>query len=169
MSSVPHKTDPNRPNRDDDGGGFRRLTQTFGFQLNLWYATIFIISAAGLFALLYFLLSAAIERKDREIVLAQASEYAIVYETRGVRGLDLWVKGSQGDRVPKTFFVRLLDEKGPIYESVPEEWVEFSQRAIGPFLVEESYVRIPENAEKDLTIGQVRCADGRICAVKDRT
>lgn len=174
MSSVPpnSNSDPDRAPvasglpQQEERSSFGRFVRTFGFQLNLWYATIFIISSGGLFVLLYFLLSAALERKDREIILGQAKEHALVLESRGLRGLDQWIRRNQENPAQKTFFVRLLDLNGqPIFESVPQEWVEFSQRQIGPFLLQESYVRIPENAEKDLTIGQIPIGGDRFLQV----
>ena len=58
----------------------KRLGRGFSFRLNLWYVTIFTFSACALYAFLYLLLSAAIERKDREIIESQLKEYATVYQ-----------------------------------------------------------------------------------------
>src|SRR3954454_5569636 len=64
-----------------------RFGRTISFRLNLWYASIFILSAGALFLFLYFLVAAAIERKDREVIEATLKEYATVYESGGVPAL----------------------------------------------------------------------------------
>ena len=43
----------------------RRLGRMFSFRLNLWYASIFCLSACALFLFLYVLLSVALDRKDK--------------------------------------------------------------------------------------------------------
>ncbi len=46
-----------------------RFGSAFSFRLNLWYASIFTVSACGLYFFLYLLLSVAIETKDKKILL----------------------------------------------------------------------------------------------------
>ena len=49
----------------------KRFGRTFSFRLNLWYASVFTVSACALFLFLYVLLSAAIGQKDKEVIEAQ--------------------------------------------------------------------------------------------------
>src|SRR4051794_24333398 len=84
---------------------FRR---NIGVRLSLWYALIFMVSSLALFTLAYYLLTAAIGSKDREVLEARLKEVAAVYEGGGLRGLQNWVQG-QPPEVRETLFVRLVN------------------------------------------------------------
>src|SRR3954466_2354728 len=85
----------------------KNFHHTLSFRLSLWYALIFTVSAAILFLISYFLLSASIERKDREIVEARAREYAAIYQSIGVTGLRNWLSGKESTQ-PQKLFVRIV-------------------------------------------------------------
>src|SRR5436190_7097487 len=68
------------------------LRRNIGLRLSLWYALIFTLSSAALFALAYYLLAAAIGSKDREVINAQLREAAAVYESAGVAALQTWAR-----------------------------------------------------------------------------
>ncbi|MHB9007828.1 MAG: ATP-binding protein, partial [Limisphaerales bacterium] len=55
-----------------------RLRRNFGLRLNLWYAGLFTASSGALFLLVYYLLAAAVERKEIEVVQARLNEYAAI-------------------------------------------------------------------------------------------
>src|SRR5262245_60180119 len=86
----------------------KRLTRTLSLRLNLWYAAIFTASAALVFALLYFLLSATVERKDREVIEARLKEYATIYHVGGLSALENNVVRSGDAQKQKSFFVRII-------------------------------------------------------------
>ena len=48
-----------------------RLGRAFSFRLNLWYASIFTLSACALYFFLYVLLAVAMGNKDREVIESQ--------------------------------------------------------------------------------------------------
>jgi hypothetical protein len=60
-----------------------RARRNIGVRLGLWYEFIFTPSSVALFALAYFLLVAAVGRKDREVLEARLREYAAVYVNSG--------------------------------------------------------------------------------------
>src|SRR5580692_9036722 len=64
-----------------------RISRAFSFRLNLWYATIFTISACALYVFLYVILAVAMGQKDRDVIEAQLKEYSIVYQGGGLRAL----------------------------------------------------------------------------------
>ena len=66
----------------------------FSFRLNLWYASIFILSAVLLFFAAYFLLGTALQRKDREVIESRLKEYAAIYQSGGVSALRAWIARS---------------------------------------------------------------------------
>ena len=153
-----------------------RWFRTFGFRLNLWYALIFTASAAALFVVIYWLIMVTIDRKDREVVQAQLSEFAAVYNTRGVEGLRRHLAPLVNSPGRQTFFIRVVSPFGtyPIL-IVPQEWITVDVKELAPGIREETaYLRKPRNSERDLTFGQKVLRDssllqvGRITDSSDR-
>src|SRR3954469_7978120 len=136
-------------------GRFRRLMQSFGFRLNLWYTVVFTVSAAGLFFAVYWLLGVAIERKDRELLDARISELSAVYESDGVPGLRAYLgQNYNGPGQPSLLVeVRTPFNTRSVF-TVPPEWITTNLLQIAPGLrLATSYARIPSTAERDFTLG----------------
>src|SRR5580765_4148032 len=103
--------------------GLLDLRRNVGVRLSLWYAFIFTLSGVALLTLAYYLLSAAISSKDREVLEARLKEVAALYEAGGVKALDNWVR-SQPQQVQQTLLVRLVNPfNQPVYAHAPPEWV----------------------------------------------
>ncbi len=139
------------------------LLRTFSFRLNLWYAFIFTLSAGALYLFLYLFLSSTMARKDREIIEAQLKEYSAVYSSGGLRLLENSVNENRRAGKRESFFIRVVHPAaGVIFQSVPEEWIAFDPRTIetGIFKIQKAYIRIPKNAERDLTIAGALLRDG---------
>src|ERR1041385_4569495 len=130
---------------------FSPFSRTISFRLNLWYASIFILSAAALFILLYALLSVAVDRKEREVIEAQIKEYVAIYRTGGVPALRAWTSQGDGNGTHKAFFVRLISPFDTVlFTRFPPEWVEFERKLnVGPFQFRDSWVRIPKDEERE--------------------
>jgi signal transduction histidine kinase len=148
----------------------KRLGRTFSFRLNLWYASVFCFSACALFLFLYVLLSMALEQKDKEIIDAQAKAYSVAYQAGGLAALRDYVQINQGTKKQEPFFVRVVNpQRGVVFESVPQDWVAFNTNSVqvGNFSIatRTPYVRMPKNAEKDLTMGEMGLFDGSILQV----
>src|SRR4051794_32749348 len=86
-----------------------RLARSFTLQLNLWYASIFILSAGFLFLAIYLLLASAIQRQDREIIEARLKQYSAVLRSGGVPALRGWISRTGDAESQKAFFVRVVD------------------------------------------------------------
>jgi signal transduction histidine kinase len=145
----------------------RDFIRTISFRLNLWYAFIFTISAAALFVLLYVLLSMAVDRKEREVIESRLKEYAAVYRAGGMPALRSWAAQHEENSGQRQFFVQVI---GPfntvLMRQIPQEWVEFErQLQFGPFRIQDSWVRIPKDEERDLMIGSARLHDGYLLQV----
>src|SRR5690348_18450398 len=84
------------------------LRRNIGVRLGLWYALIFMLSTAALFALAYYLLAAAIGAKDQEVLEGQLKEAASVYGNGGVGALRSWVHDLPV-QVQNTMLVRLVN------------------------------------------------------------
>lgn len=149
-------------------GPLEHLRRSFSLRLNLWYALVFALSTAGLFALVYVLLGQAIERKESEVILARLKEYAAIYAAGGAGALRNWALRDSASAEEKSFFVRLITVRGTVTAiRVPDEWVTYSDPEPDFFGFQQSQriLRIPRDAEKDLAIVQSRLPDGSILQV----
>ncbi len=143
-----------------------RWFRTFAFRLNLWYTLIFTASAASLFVAVYALLSVAIDRNDRELVQTRLSEFTTVYNRGGLEGLRRHLRLLERAPGQQRFFIQVDSQFGTVPLVVPPEWIGVDSRELAPgvrgdFL----YLRIPSNAERDLTLVQGTLRDGAILQV----
>jgi signal transduction histidine kinase len=138
------------------------LLCSFTVRLSLWYALIFTISAGILFTLLYFLLAAALQRKDHEVIETRLKACAAIYENGGLSALQAFVQHSSESERSRTFFVRVASPSGnAILLNVPEDWVQFDAAALRPGgdLSHLVWLRIPKDEESDLTVASIRLPD----------
>jgi signal transduction histidine kinase len=145
-----------------------RISRTFSFRLNLWYTSIFTISACALFAFVYFLLSVAVERKDKEIIESRLKEYSVVYESGGPMALQRWISSSQESKRQKSFFVRVVNPRNSVlFATVPQDWVEFEAKgpSVGGYRTGTAWIRIPKDEEKDFTLASTTLSDGSMLQV----
>jgi signal transduction histidine kinase len=137
------------------------LRRNIGLRLSLLYALIFSVSSVLLLALAYYLLAVAVGSKDREVLEARLKDAGVVYETAGVIGLRSWVANQPAD-VQNTTFVRLVNTRNntELIISAPEAWVALRDVPGWEGLLQTPYLRLPQNAERDITLGRVRFSDG---------
>jgi signal transduction histidine kinase len=142
------------------------LRRNIGLRLSLWYALIFTLSGVVLLSLAYYLLAAAVGGKDREVLAARLKEAAVVYETGGVIGLRSWVH-SQPIPVQNTMFVHLVNpsNNSDLVISAPEDWVAFRDVPGSEGFLKAPYLRIPQNAERDYTLGRVELPSGWVLQI----
>jgi signal transduction histidine kinase len=147
--------------------GLLDLRRNVGVRLSLWYAFIFTLSGVALLTLAYYLLSAAISSKDKEVLEAKLKEVAAVYEAGGVSALRNWVR-SQPQQVQQTLLVRLVNAYNTVvFASAPPEWVSVRDIPTGwPGLRQRiTIARIPQSAERDFTIGSIQLSDGSVLQI----
>jgi signal transduction histidine kinase len=142
-----------------------RFTRSLSFRLNLWHASVFIISAVLLYGFLYFLLSAAIERQENEVMETQLKEYSLAYRRGGLRALRDLGQLNQASKQQEPFFVRVIHPQlGNIFQFVPPDWVEVATNSVqvGDVTVHTTTasVRVPKNIEKDYLIRNIELYDG---------
>jgi signal transduction histidine kinase len=137
------------------------IRRSVGLRLSLLYALIFTLSTGALLALAFYLLSAAVGSKDREVLEARLKEAAVVYEAGGIIGLRSWI-ANQPAEVQNTMFVRLVNpvNHNALVISVPPDWVALREVPGWEGLAKVPYIRIPQNAERDYTLGQLILSDG---------
>ncbi|HEV3409240.1 MAG TPA: HAMP domain-containing protein, partial [Chthoniobacterales bacterium] len=139
------------------------LTRTLSFRLNLWHAGIFLGSTALLFSLLYFLLSAAIDRKDRDVIEARLREYLAVYQNGGIPALTGWTRRVNEARKERMFFVRVVGaDRAVLLQVIPDDWTERDLRFLDQRteLWSEDWIRAERDGETDLTVASARLEDG---------
>jgi signal transduction histidine kinase len=147
--------------------GLLDLRRNVGVRLSLWYAFIFTLSGVALLTLAYYLLSAAISSKDREVLEARLKEVAALYEAGGVMALDNWVR-SQPQQVQQTLLVQLVNPfNHPVYTHAPPEWVAVRDipTALPGLHQRVEVVRIPQSAERDFTIGAIQLSRGMVLKI----
>ena len=142
------------------------LRRNIGLRLSLFYAFIFTLSSVALLALAYYLLAAAVGSKDQEVLEARLKEAAVVYEAAGVTALPNWVS-SQSPEVQNTMLVRLFNPATgtslPIW--APPDWRASKDVQVWGRLFKLPYIRLPKNAERDYTLGQVQLSDGWVLQI----
>src|SRR6185436_16129517 len=96
-----------------------RARRNIGVRLGLWYAFIFALGSFALLVIAYYLLAAAIGRKDQEVLQARLREYATIYANSGLSGLRRAVQREGATQ--QTFYVRLVTPWNDVsFANVPD-------------------------------------------------
>ena len=109
----------------------QRLARTLGLRLTLWYAGVFLASVAAVAWLAYWLLGAALERRDHEFLLEKLASYAARYETGGVPAVSRSVSAEQATGSSDLVLVRLVGPGADLrFFSIPAAWNAFDLSAL---------------------------------------
>lgn len=146
--------------------------QSLAVRLAASYAVVFAAAAAGLFAVLYWVLAHSLEAREREAVEQRAETYARTYEQGGPAALRDRLSGDTSPDV-HSLFVRLLGQGGEtVFAMVPSDWVDpqFERRLVpdgwGGWRTQEIHsVRVPRDAERDYAVASRVLSDGRLIQV----
>ncbi|HXC36131.1 MAG TPA: HAMP domain-containing sensor histidine kinase [Candidatus Acidoferrales bacterium] len=144
--------------------------RNIGVRLGLWYAFVFAVSTVALLTIAWYLVAAAIGRKDREVLQAKLQEYAAVYENGGVPGLHYAMQQETGEA--KTFYVRLVSPwNQATLLNVPEDWIAFKNVPgfFPGYSRRVAFVRVPKNDESDFLIAAIDLPDNSLLQVGRRT
>lgn len=141
----------------------------FSFRLNLWFALLFTASALALFGLFYFLLSMALQAKDREVLEARLQEYVALYHAGGTAAIRRRVarNNAQG-RWEESLYIRIVSPfQEDIILSVPPDWLGFDPGRLDAqgFQKPRLYLRIPRDEERDFAIAAARLEDGSVLQI----
>jgi signal transduction histidine kinase len=142
------------------------MRRSITFRLNLWYALTFVFSAAALFVALYFLVAAAAQRQDREIVESRLKEVAATYNSGGVSALRSWVRRSEDARREK-LFIRVITRWNDVaFISAPEDWVNYEPPRFDFGIARQVVtVRVPRDEQRDFTVAATTLHDGSLMQV----
>jgi signal transduction histidine kinase len=83
----------------------------YGLRLGAWYATLFIAGSLTIVLLTYFVTSASLAQRDRQIIDSKLGTYAAAYANGGLDGLTAVVRAEQLT-APERLFVRVRDWRG---------------------------------------------------------
>jgi signal transduction histidine kinase len=108
-----------------------RLRHTLAFRLALWYAVVFVASSFALTGLTYLLVSASLERYDRDTIRSALVQYATAYELGGVDGLVDEIQRTQATAVPGPLLVRAVGAQGEL-TFLSEGWGRFDLAQLEP-------------------------------------
>ena len=145
-----------------------RLRRNIGLRLSLWNATIFTVSSVALFALTYYVLAAAIQERERDILDGRLKEAAAIYDRGGVRALRDWMQ-SQSPKLQRILYVRLMHHFDTVtLLNVPDDWVTFKDAQTDWADYRDNVgvlVRIPDDEEKDFALESAMLRDGTMLQV----
>ena len=146
----------------------REFARTLSLQLSLGYAAIFTVSALLLFVLIYYLLGAAIDAKDRDLVLARLHDYESIYGSGGVISLKVRIDAVNQLQGGEPFFVRVFNQGGmPMLIIRPADWLRSDLQLVpsdGP-ATGENWLRLARDNSVDLTVAAGRLPDGALLQV----
>ena len=151
--------------------GLRNAFKSFAFRLNLWYGVIFSVTAAILFAFVYWMLAQAVLQKDLQALQAQMGDYSRIYRDGGSSALQRWLAERKSTGELQSFFVRITtaDER-EVFLDASENWLKFDAFQWGPLVVKgRDHLRIPESEEKDLLLMTSQLWNGQWLMVGRRT
>lgn len=149
------------------GWGFFGFIRTFTFRLNLWFAFVSTASAIAVFLLSYYVLTSAIDRKDREVLQAKARQFATIYQSQGPGGLQRYLERNEQAPDFRGLFVRSVTAANvSLLLKVPEEWIAINIEELPSGVkVQERYLRIPRGAERDFSLVSQPLPDGSFLQV----
>jgi signal transduction histidine kinase len=145
----------------------KRPLRKVSVRLSLGYAAFFTVGTSALFALLYFLLSGAIEQQERELINQRLNEYAAIYDAGGLRTLRNWVSSAELPSSQKSLFVRFVDRfDTATLLRVPEEWRTFKDvEGWDGYRHRVETLRVPKDDEQDFVIASKVLPDGSLLQV----
>jgi len=142
------------------------LRRNIGVRLSLLYALIFSVSSVTLLALAYYLLAAAVGSKDREVLEARLQEAALVYNVGGVTALRSWVYNLPPE-IQNSMLVQLVNpfDHSHFVISAPAAWIAFRDTPSWEGSLKTPFLRLPQSAERDYTLGRLELPDGRVLQI----
>lgn len=138
------------------------LLNRVSVRLSLWYTTLFALSTAAVLVLMYYLVAQELERKEIEVIQAQAKDYASFLQSRGASELNRRVLAENNPNDEKSFFVSVVSPYEIVqYMLVPDEFRRFRlEGRVQRFLQQTDITRVPKDAQKDFAFVRVPLTDG---------
>ena len=149
-------------------GRGRRLWHSFTLRLSFYYASAFVISAALLFALLYFLQATFFDWRERDPIDKSLKQCVAAYEQHGSIGLRSAVKALGTDPSEGPFFVSVTFQKDAvIYLKEPTDWFKLPNLTaiLQRTAPNGGWSRVPADERSEYVLESARLSDGLILVV----
>jgi len=156
-------------------GRSRRLWHSFTLRLSFYYASAFVISAALLFALLYFLQAMLFDWRERDPIDKFLKQCVVAYQQHGSEGLMNAVKTQGADPREGPFFVSITFRKDSsgrrlgdvLYLKEPLDW--FKLQNLTSILQRSpqngGWSRVPADERSEYVLESAQLPDGPILQV----
>ncbi|HEX4201710.1 MAG TPA: HAMP domain-containing sensor histidine kinase, partial [Chthoniobacterales bacterium] len=149
-------------------GRNRRLWHSFTFRLSFYYASAFVISAALLFALLYFLQAIFFDWRERDPIDKFLKQCVAAYDEHGSFGLRNALRTQGEDPSEGPFFVSITFQKGAvIFLKEPSDWFKLPNLTSILERTEQNggWSRVPADERSQYVLESARLSDGLILQV----
>ena len=135
--------------------------RTFGLQLALWYATLFVSGAIAIVFVTYYLTATSLAQRDHQIINGKLGDYAAAYLRGGVRVLANTVRSEQ-QVAPERLFVRVVDRGvESVVLSNNEGWDPGQIEIVSATLADGTLVQVGKSTEaRDDLLSRFRAALG---------
>jgi signal transduction histidine kinase len=149
-------------------GRRRRFWHSFTLRLSFYYASAFVISAALLFALLYFLQATLFDWRERDPIDKFLKQCVVAYKEHGSEGLINAVKTQGADPSEGPFFVSITFRKDVvIYLKEPSDWFRLPNLTS---ILQRSphnggWSRLPADDRSEYVLESAQLADGPVLQV----
>ena len=146
----------------------RRLWHSFTLRLSFYYASAFVISAALLFALLYFLQATLFDWRERDPIDKFLKQCVVAYEQHGSIGLTNAIKAVGADPREGPFFVSVTFQKDVVlYLKEPSDWFKLPNLTEILQRTEQNggWSRVPVDERSEYVLESARLSDGIVLQV----
>jgi signal transduction histidine kinase len=149
-------------------GRGRRLWHSFTLRLSFYYASAFVISAALLFALLYFLQATLFDWRERDPIDKFLKQCVVAYQQHGSEGLMNAVKTQGADPSEGPFFVSVTFPKDVVlYLKEPSDWIKLPNLTsiLQRTPQNGGWSRVPADERSEYVLESAKLSDGPILQV----
>lgn len=103
-----------------------KVRKSIGFRLTVWYSGLFILGSLLIFVSIYFFVSLALSKHDRETILSELDELSAEYEKGGVISLEKLLTTKRKFHKQHPIFVRVAGSRNnTLLTNLPYQWMEF--------------------------------------------
>ncbi|HTI70597.1 MAG TPA: HAMP domain-containing sensor histidine kinase [Candidatus Limnocylindria bacterium] len=153
-------------------GPLERWYRSLAVRLTLWFAGLFSLCAAILFASLYYLLAERLEEREQHILQSKIDYLATTYQRGGIRALQAELRPWNEGPETTPLLVRLVRNGNQVtFARVPNDWVELKVESLplpfglGQLNREIRSLRIPRDALHDILFIARQLGDGTVIQV----
>jgi signal transduction histidine kinase len=142
-----------------------RIRGTFGFQLALRYALLFVAGASVLSVLSYWQLASSLRSRDHELIRDTLDHYVYEYQRAGLSGLRDAIGSDRVAGRHERLFVRVLGRQADaVFLNTPADWEGADLDRLAPDA--SGWARLPaRDAGAILEVASVRLPDGTLLQV----